>query len=380
MNDFVKVFDLADSGFRSVGFASTGFIFIAIGVLMFFSPKILKKLKLQKSRKEPKLQTIFRFFFLGFAIFWTSTALMSTYGEYEVLRDAEYKVVEGKVENFDPMPYSGHKHESYTVQGVEFSYSDYNVTNGFNNTASHGGPVNQNSVVRIFYVPRGSTNIITRLEVKGYKGPIKNYSGGVGIFSAFEKLGETGGSGELDKEMKDSDRAMVMAQKYMVFLMPLFIADLALYALFLIPFYNIFFRVKLIEHEPLEIDSKYLNQEKHTLENLTVKYDGEGVIWGRPYGVEVMNSPGCALKMHLSRDKTKVIKSEIRMSTLMFLCFFMVAFMAMEFFKVTMSEGPSSPKEMSFFPYVMFPMIIVQFWMLKSRFQKKVNELLKNKA
>lgn len=36
------------------------------------------------------------------------------------------------------MPYTGHDEETFDVKGVKFWCSDYIVTAGFNNTASHG--------------------------------------------------------------------------------------------------------------------------------------------------------------------------------------------------------------------------------------------------
>jgi uncharacterized membrane protein len=37
----------------------------------------------------------------------------------------QYSVVEGTVADFHPMPYSGHQMETFSVKGVQFSYSDY---------------------------------------------------------------------------------------------------------------------------------------------------------------------------------------------------------------------------------------------------------------
>jgi hypothetical protein len=74
-----------------------------------------------------------------------------------------YSVVEGTVANFRPMPYSGHQDESFSVDGVQFSYSDYVIVPCFNNTASHGGPIREGLGVRIAY----SDNCILKLEVTG---------------------------------------------------------------------------------------------------------------------------------------------------------------------------------------------------------------------
>lgn len=75
--------------------------------------------------------------------------------------EGQYSTVEGTVTNFHPMPYSGHQDEIFSVNGVQFSYSDYVLIPCFNNTASHGGPVREGLSVRIAY----SGNCILKLEV-----------------------------------------------------------------------------------------------------------------------------------------------------------------------------------------------------------------------
>jgi hypothetical protein len=75
--------------------------------------------------------------------------------------EGQYSTVEGTVTNFHPMPYSGHQDETFSVNGVQFSYSDYVLIPCFNNTASHGGPVHEGLRVRIAY----SGNCILKLEV-----------------------------------------------------------------------------------------------------------------------------------------------------------------------------------------------------------------------
>jgi len=77
------------------------------------------------------------------------------------LRDGQYAVVEGYVSDFVPMPHSGHSMESFVVQGHRFSYSDYVVSAGFNNTASHGGPIREGLYVRVTY----TNDVILRLEI-----------------------------------------------------------------------------------------------------------------------------------------------------------------------------------------------------------------------
>ena len=86
-------------------------------------------------------------------------------GMAEAIRAGHVRVVEGKVENFHPMPKSGHDAERFTVQGRSFAYSDYSVTGGFNNTSSHGGPIKNELPVRITYIDGNVGRVIVKLEV-----------------------------------------------------------------------------------------------------------------------------------------------------------------------------------------------------------------------
>lgn len=65
-------------------------------------------------------------------------------------KSGEFEVVEGEVRDFKPMPAHGHTNEVFTVSGVRFSYSDYDLSRGgFNNATSHGGPIREGLPVRI---------------------------------------------------------------------------------------------------------------------------------------------------------------------------------------------------------------------------------------
>jgi hypothetical protein len=98
--------------------------------------------------------------------------LAADWSNYSTLRDAlqrgDAQVVEGRVEEFTPMPFNGKAQERFTVCGVPFSYSDSIETGGFNRSSSHGGPIREGLWIRISYV--GNTiayvgNTIARLEI-----------------------------------------------------------------------------------------------------------------------------------------------------------------------------------------------------------------------
>lgn len=80
------------------------------------------------------------------------------------LRDGNYAVVEGSVTDFVRLPTGGpgQKAESFVVDGRQFSYSGYNITEaGFHQLASRGGPIYEGLRVRIAY----SGSEILRLEI-----------------------------------------------------------------------------------------------------------------------------------------------------------------------------------------------------------------------
>jgi hypothetical protein len=152
---YMTVFDVTQSGYRQWPFAAFGLIFVVVGAgLVFFRHQL-----------RGRMHRFFPFAFLGFAVVWTLTAFVSTAGSYSRLasdlRAGRCEVTEGVVTTFHPMPYGGHQMESFVVSGRRFEYSDYVVTAGFNNTASHGGPIQQGVRVRIHH--RG--NDIARLEI-----------------------------------------------------------------------------------------------------------------------------------------------------------------------------------------------------------------------
>lgn len=87
-------------------------------------------------------------------------------------RNGDYQIVEGYVENFDPMPHGGHKYETFEIDGVKFGYSDYTSMIGYHNAKSHGGVITRNGQhFKIGYVNYNHENVIVYIEQypdKGY--------------------------------------------------------------------------------------------------------------------------------------------------------------------------------------------------------------------
>jgi hypothetical protein len=153
---FQVVYDVTKDGAWALWFVAPGIGFMLIG---------LTQLRLAKKGVLRSCRNWSRYLFVGFAILWTLMTSISIGGAYlsdcSALRSGKAAYVEGPVENFVPMPSTGHAMERFDVKGVAFSYSDYVITPGFNRTSSHGGPIRGGLYVRIWYLK----NDILKLEV-----------------------------------------------------------------------------------------------------------------------------------------------------------------------------------------------------------------------
>ena len=157
---FELIFDAEEAGYRCWWFPAFGLIFVALGLA-----QLIYRWKRASSEPHGWWSRISPHILLAFALFWVVTSFVGTFSEYwelrQALRSGQFKVVEGKVTNFVPMPYHGHANERFTVKGHRYEYSDYGVSAGFNNTRFHGGPIREGLIVRIADV-RGK---IARLEI-----------------------------------------------------------------------------------------------------------------------------------------------------------------------------------------------------------------------
>jgi hypothetical protein len=156
---YVLIFDVAESGFRNWWFPAVGLIFVAVGIFLVKNRKILPYMF--PGQMGPKDGVKLGSFVLACSVLWIAFTFRSAWLDYSslknALKDGNIEVVEGWVENFVSIP---HKTERFSVCGASFSYSNYVVTAGFNNTNSYGGPIHERMWVRIAHVG----NSIARLE------------------------------------------------------------------------------------------------------------------------------------------------------------------------------------------------------------------------
>src|ERR1700751_953950 len=111
---------------------------------------------IQFQTKQPsKLMGYFFIFFslvIEALVIWNSTRVNADLEG--ALRNGHYQVIEGPVDNFEPMNDCGKKHQSFSVRGVYFRYSDFIVDQCFNDSSTHGGPIRAGLLVRVSYVDR----------------------------------------------------------------------------------------------------------------------------------------------------------------------------------------------------------------------------------
>lgn len=81
-------------------------------------------------------------------------------------KNGEYVVTEGYVEDFIPIGTDGNNRESFSINGIEFEYSNNSVQAGYCKVAKKGGVIYENGQhLKIGYVQYGSVgNVIVYVE------------------------------------------------------------------------------------------------------------------------------------------------------------------------------------------------------------------------
>lgn len=162
-SDYITVFDIADAGYKAAYFPATGLIFVAVGLLLVLVRKRLAAVRF--AGFSGPLGRVFPWLFLGFSVFWVTSAFALTFIEYRFLK-TDYEsglsqVVAGEVRDYRPLPPNGRGEESFTVDSISFGYSDYRISAGYNKSVGKGGLIREGQQVRIHYIGKR----IVRLEI-----------------------------------------------------------------------------------------------------------------------------------------------------------------------------------------------------------------------
>jgi tetratricopeptide (TPR) repeat protein len=368
---FFKVFDVLDSGFKDWTFSAFGLIFVAIGSVIFFFPNLIRAAGIPYLNVQSRLRTFSRYGFIGFAILWTSITFFATYSQYlrhrALAQENRCRAVEGAVEHFVPMPYGGHAQESFSVDGVPFRYSDFIVTDGFNNTSSHGGPINSDSYVRICYDPSGGA--ILRLEIRDFKGEIKDYAKAQSIFPK-----------PADIQKINGKNVAISFPWYSNLFFVLYILDfVGIYVLYL-PYIGTFFRLKTATVRDCSIPATLEVGRKVNLRNSKVSWDIESrTIWLRPRGFNLVQIPLMVAKLSSDDSRASITAYEIRFSSGFPVVIAVFLWTAYHLFSATMPANANLPSPALFVGIAAALFLIVGFFNLRifrSRMDSLVEDVL----
>ena len=103
---------------------------------------------------------------LMFVLFFLGSQFSGTFKARHIIRKGTYTIVEGKPQNYHPMPKEGHDEESFDIAGVHFEYGDFHLKFGYSNAASLGGVIRPENYYKITYFEEPYNNAIIKIEIK----------------------------------------------------------------------------------------------------------------------------------------------------------------------------------------------------------------------
>ncbi|CAD0005832.1 hypothetical protein [Flavobacterium salmonis] len=170
MNTFETVYDFSSGD----GFSRFAILLFPIGFFLFSKLRITPKIEekeaedffLDNLESEKSIAFIIKYFSLILFVMLLILFSIKYCKTYFLYKDSKI-ITQGFVNNFHPMPSGGHDSERFTVNGVEFKFSDFDISDfGYNNAKSHGGAIDENKYVRISYIKVKGSNQILKLEVR----------------------------------------------------------------------------------------------------------------------------------------------------------------------------------------------------------------------
>ena len=171
--EYHVVFDATLPAQIGWGGAIAGAAIVAFSAAWVFAPKADEAVVVRlTNRPIHRLTPLTAAIVLAVAFLAASVGLWGDINKLERQLDRHSKAqiggfptVVGVVTDFSPAKNERGSRETFTVDGVPFSYSDYFLSGGFNQTNLRGGPMGNGLQVRILYEPMPYGNVIQRLEI-----------------------------------------------------------------------------------------------------------------------------------------------------------------------------------------------------------------------
>ncbi|UFZ07783.1 hypothetical protein LQG66_16390 [Bradyrhizobium ontarionense] len=308
-DQFVKVFDVLDAGFMAWWITATGLTLVIATGFFAAVPSLLQAMRIPYLPKS----NVSRYGPVVFAILWTAGAFALTFAQYyrhhRLAMSGECRVVEGLVEQFTPVPSGRHPSESFTVSGTTFKYSDTDMNEGFNMTAARGGPLTPDAYVRICYDPSG--NVILRLEIRGFAGPVTKQVGNPILRQAPDRPSSASNPVDIPSWLTPLLFGTALLD---------LVAIAALYPLYLGKFLRI-----AREQDRFVLRSDLQAGKRVTLSTCVVYWDElRDVIWLRPRGLILFQIPLVVGRLHVDATTRAVIGWDICLAPTSSLAFVVV--------------------------------------------------------
>ena len=175
---YQTIYDVRESiPWDAFGFVAFGPLIIGVGYWTWLLAndripqrwvEVLERLPRRKPPTKKSLRTS-SYVTMAFGVLWlvlTSIAIGGGWLSYGAALDSgEHELVEGLVEDFAPAGAGDGSTERFSVNEVEFSYSQYELNPAFRTPRSKGSPIREGLPVRIAYVARAANNAILKLEI-----------------------------------------------------------------------------------------------------------------------------------------------------------------------------------------------------------------------
>ena len=100
-------------------------------------------------------------FLIVVTILWIGLSVVTYHVMKAQIAAEAYREVTGPVEEFSPMPWSGHRQETFEIAGVAFSYSAFSIVPGYHTPSSWGGVITHDGqLLKIRYTGAGEHKTI----------------------------------------------------------------------------------------------------------------------------------------------------------------------------------------------------------------------------
>ena len=128
-----------------------------------------EKHSIEYNKSDEETQKMVKKMLFGISFFWVLVICSAVDMYIDVVgayKKGEYEVTEGYVEEFIPIGKDGNNRESFSINGIEFNYSNISIQYGYCKVAKNGGVIYENGQhLKIGYVQCGADgNVIVYIE------------------------------------------------------------------------------------------------------------------------------------------------------------------------------------------------------------------------